>query len=79
MPSTKHKRYTAFLVAVTGSAGIGEEAEAVTYAALKLSAEEARASVQDAVDAAAHVAVVGKLSARMAKTIKLKRNEVRVI
>ncbi|GEP08066.1 hypothetical protein [Methylobacterium oxalidis] len=79
MPSTKHKRYTAFLVAVTGSAGIGAEAEAVTYAALKPSAEEAMASVQAAVDAAAHVAVVGKLSTKMAKTIKLKRDEIRAI
>ena len=79
MPSTKHKRYIAFLVAVTGSASIGDEAEAVTYAALKPSAEEATASVKAAVDAAAHVAVVGKLSTEMAKTIKLKRDEVRVI
>ena len=79
MLSPKHKRQTAFIVAVTMTAESGDEAAAVTYAAMKPSPEEALESVQAAVDARAHIAIVGKLSAQMAKAIKLKRDEIRVI
>ncbi|MCC0808686.1 hypothetical protein FPV16_21165 [Methylobacterium sp. W2] len=79
MLSHKHKRQTAFIVAVTVTTETGVEADAVTYAAMKPSAEEALASIQAVVDVHAHIAIVGKLSAQVAKAINLKRDEIRVI
>ena len=79
MMSPKHKRQSAFIVAVTATTETTDATGAMTYAAMKPSAEEALASVRAAVDVHAHVAIVGKLSSQMAKALKLKRDEVRLI
>ncbi|WP_407530391.1 hypothetical protein [Methylobacterium oryzisoli] len=68
LPGTNRQRHTAYLVAVTGSADVGDEMEAMTHAAIKPRAEESPASVQAVVAAATHVVVVGKNSARISNT-----------
>lgn len=75
MLNAKHKRYTAFLVAVTERAA--DEADVAVYAAMKRSAEEAISEVQSVFGPAARVAIVGNLSASVSKALKLKRDEIR--
>jgi hypothetical protein len=79
MPDRARRRYTTFLVALKTRSGAGAPGP-VVYAAMKRDAAEALAAVQALADGAAvDVAIVGSLSTRLAKAIRLKPDELRVV
>ncbi|MCJ2089008.1 hypothetical protein MKK88_23925 [Methylobacterium sp. E-005] len=78
MPGRPRRRYTAFLVAVTPERG-RKAARPVVYAVMKPSAEEALDAVRGLAEPRDAVALVGGLSTRIAKTLKLKPDEPRAV
>ena len=78
MPGHAQRRYTTFLVAVTVAPGGGAPG-AIVYAAMKRDAAEALAAVRALIEAPGDVAIVGSLSTRTAKAIKLKPDDVRQV
>ncbi len=78
MPGRARKRYTTFLVSVTPERS-GKASSPRVYAVMKSSAEEALAAVRNLAEAPASVALVGSLSTRVAKALKLKPDEPRPV
>ncbi|MEL6061573.1 MULTISPECIES: hypothetical protein [unclassified Methylobacterium] len=78
MPGRPRRRYTAFLVAVTPERS-RKAPRPVVYAVMKPNAEEALEAVRGVADARAAVALVGSLSTRIAKALKLKPDEPRTV
>ncbi|MET3483670.1 hypothetical protein [Methylobacterium sp. 1973] len=78
MPGRLRRRHTTFLVSVTVQ-GSSPASGATVYAVMKPSAAEALEAVRPLVDPSATLAIVGSLSTRIAKALKLKRDEPRVV
>ncbi|MEE7503349.1 hypothetical protein ACLBXO_18505 [Methylobacterium sp. C33D] len=78
MPGRPRRRHTTFLVSVTAE-GAGPAPGAAVYAVMTPSAEEALAAVRALADPSASLAIVGSLSTRIAKALKLKPDAPRVI
>ncbi|MEE7493845.1 hypothetical protein [Methylobacterium oryzae] len=78
MPGRLRRRHTTFLVSVTAE-GSGPASGATVYAVMKPCAEEALEAVRPLAGPSAALAVVGSLSTRIAKALKLKPDEPRVI
>lgn len=74
MPGRARRRYTTFLVAVTPERA-RKTSTPLVYAVMKPNAEEALEAVRTLADPGAAVALVGSLSTRIAKTLKLKPDE----
>jgi hypothetical protein len=78
MPGRPRRRYTTFLVSVTA-----EQPEAgsvpTVYAVMTPGAEEALAAIRARAEPSAAVALVGSLSTRIAKALKLKPGEPRPV
>lgn len=74
MPKAVGRRYTTFLVAVTERPG-----DAPVYAVMARGADEALAIVRARADAGPGVAIVGSLSSRTAKAIRLTAGEARPV
>ena len=84
MPGRTRSRYTTFLVSVTAerSGGRGRSSPKpapLVYAVMKPSAEEALEAVRALADPSASLAIVGSLSTRIAKALKLKPDTPRVV
>ncbi|MER2265793.1 hypothetical protein [Methylobacterium oxalidis] len=79
MANDKHKRFTAYLVAVTPVSETDSQPADAVYAAVRQSPAEAVSAVRALVEGEARVAVVGSLSARTTKAINLQPGEVRII
>lgn len=84
MPGRPRSRYTTFLVSVTAerSGGRGRaapRAAPVVYAVMKPDAEAAMAAVRSQTEGPAVIAVVGSLSTRISKALKLKPGEMRAV
>ena len=77
MPSRLRRRYTTFLVSVTPERSRGRAADAVVYAVMKPGPEEALEAVRALAEPRAVLAIVGSLSTRIAKALKLKPDEAR--
>ncbi|MBP1181238.1 hypothetical protein [Methylobacterium sp. PvR107] len=75
MPGRPRRRYTAFLVSVAAERSRGNGASTLVYAVMKPGPEEALEAVRARVDSRAALAIVGSLSARIAKALKLKPDE----
>ena len=73
MPGRLRRRYTAFLVSVTTARP--RAPRPTVYAVMMPGAEEALEAVRALAGPGANVAVVGSLSARIAKALKLKPDE----
>lgn len=78
MPGSARSRYTTFLVAPTAPADHRTRAP-VVYAVMTRSAEDALAAVRALAETPADLAIVGSLSTRTAKALKLKPGEVRAV
>lgn len=78
MPGRARKRYTTFLVAVTPERA-RKAARPVVYAVMKPDAEAALEAVRGLAEPRASVALVGGLSTRIAKALKLKPDEPRAV
>jgi len=78
MPGRARRRYTTFLVAVTPERA-RKASTPLVYAVMKPNAEEALEAVRTVADPGAAVALVGSLSTRIAKTLKLKPDEPRAV
>ncbi len=78
MPGRLRRRYTTFLVSVTTERA-DPASGAVVYAVMKPGAEEALAAVRALAGPTDSLAVVGRLSTRIAKALKLKPDEPRVV
>ncbi|SDA30869.1 hypothetical protein SAMN02799622_04844 [Methylobacterium sp. UNC378MF] len=78
MPGRLRRRYTTFLVSVTAQ-GSGPSSGATVYAVMKPSAEDALEAVRGLADPSATLAIVGSLSTRIAKALKLKPDEPRPV
>ncbi len=80
MPGHARRRYTTYLVALsTGRDDDVARGATVVYAVMARAADDALAAVRALAEAPATVAVVGSLSTRTAKAIKLKPGEVRAV
>lgn len=79
MPGHARRRYTTYLVALTGRDDDVARGATVVYAVMARAADDALAAVRALAEAPATVAVVGSLSIRTAKAIKLKPGEVRAV
>ncbi|MBE7249120.1 MAG: hypothetical protein INR63_29625 [Actinomycetospora chiangmaiensis] len=77
MPGRPRRRYTTFLVSVT--ANLPCAPDPTVYAVMKPSAEEALEAVRALADPGAVLAVVGSLSTRITKALKLKPDEPRTV
>ncbi|MCJ2052651.1 hypothetical protein [Methylobacterium sp. J-070] len=78
MPGRLRRRYTTFLVSVTtGRSGRGRSP--TVYAVMKPGAEEALEAVRPLTEPGAVLTIVGSLSTRLAKTLKLKPDEPRAV
>ncbi|GJE11995.1 MULTISPECIES: hypothetical protein [Methylobacterium] len=77
MPGRLRRRYTTFLVSVT--AGRSRSQGTTVYAVMMPGAEEALEAVRARADPGATVAIVGSLSTRIAKALKLKPDEPRAV
>jgi hypothetical protein len=78
MPGRLRRRYTTFLVSVTTGRS-GKAQRSTVYAVMKPGAEEAMEAIRALAGPEAAVAVVGSLSTRIAKALKLKPDEPRVV
>lgn len=78
MPGRPRRRYTTFLVAVTPERP-RKASRPVVYAVMKSTAAEALEAVRGLAEPQSAVALVGGLSTRIAKTLKLKPNEARAV
>ncbi len=78
MSKTIGQRYMTFLVAVTAEAP-RDAGGAAVYAVMARCADEALQIVRTHVDAGPELTVVGSLSSRMAKAIRLAAGEMRLI
>ena len=78
MPGRLRRRYTTFLVAVTPERA-RKAPRPVVYAVMKPNAEEAVEAVRGLAEPRADVALVGGLSTRIAKALKLKPDEPRAV
>ncbi|MDP4003946.1 hypothetical protein [Methylobacterium sp. NEAU K] len=72
MPGRTRSRYTTFLVSVTEERPGGAASSPTVYAVMNPSAEEAIAAVRPLADGSAALAIVGSLSTRVSKALKLK-------
>jgi hypothetical protein len=79
MPGRPRRRYTAFLVSVTPERVRGHGSSALVYAVMKPRPEEALEAVRALADPGAALAIVGSLSTRIAKALKLKPDEPRPV
>lgn len=82
MPGRLRRRYTTFLVSVTAGRPAKARSKApgpAVYAVMKPGPEEALESIRALADPDATVAIVGSLSTRIAKALKLKPDEPRVV
>lgn len=79
MPGSARSRYTTFLVAQTREHGDGRTGAPVVYAVMTRSAGDALAAVRARAETACDLAIVGSLSTRTAKALKLKPQEVRAV
>ncbi|MCJ2118204.1 hypothetical protein MKK65_16795 [Methylobacterium sp. J-001] len=83
MPGRTRSRYTTFLVSVTAerSGGRGRPAKSapLVYAVMKPNAEAAIEAIRALAEEPAVVAVVGSLSTRVSKGLKLKPGEPRPV
>ncbi|MDR7039904.1 MULTISPECIES: hypothetical protein [Methylobacterium] len=79
MANDKHKRYTAYLVAVTPVSESDSQPADAVYAAVLQSPGEALAAVRALLEGEGRIAVVGSLSPRTTKAINLRPGEVRAI
>jgi hypothetical protein len=75
MPGRPRRRYTAFLVSVAAERSRGNGSSTLVYAVMKPGPEEALEAVRARVDSRAALAIVGSLSTRIAKALKLKPDE----
>ncbi|MCJ2112003.1 hypothetical protein MKK64_12465 [Methylobacterium sp. E-025] len=78
MPKRIGRRYTTFLVAVTADAATSMVPASV-YAVMARRPDEALEIVRAQADGSDEVVVVGSLSSRMAKAIRLSAGEMRAI
>ncbi|MCJ2067451.1 hypothetical protein MKK75_01290 [Methylobacterium sp. J-030] len=78
MPGRPRRRYTTFLVAVTPERP-RKASRPVVYAVMKPDAEAALEAVRGLAEPRAAVALVGGLSTRIAKALKLKPDEPRAV
>ena len=78
MPGRLRRRHTTFLVSVTVQ-GSSPASGATVYAVMKPSAEEAVEAVRALAGPSASLAIVGSLSTRIAKALKLKPDTPRVV
>lgn len=78
MPGSARSRYTTFLVALT-TGHDGRARSPVVYAVMTRSAKDALAAVRALAQTPADIAIVGSLSTRTAKALKLKPDEVRSV
>ena len=76
MPGRLRRRHTTFLVSVTAE---GAAPGATVYAVMKPSAAEALEAVRALAAPSASLAIVGSLSTRIAKALKLKPDAPRVV
>lgn len=84
MPGRTRSRHTTFLVSVTvaRSGGRGRStprSAPVVYAVMKPDAEAAMAAIRALTEGPAVVAIVGSLSTRVSKSLKLKPGEPRAV
>ncbi|MCJ2125451.1 hypothetical protein MKL11_23455 [Methylobacterium sp. J-077] len=83
MPGRARSRYTTYLVSVTAerSGGRGRSAKPapVVYAVMKPNAEAALAAIRSLAEGPVAVAIVGSLSTRVSKGLKLKPGEPRMV
>lgn len=79
MPGSARSRYTTFLVAQTREHGDGRARAPVVYAVMTRSAGDALAAVRARAGTPCDLAIVGSLSTRTAKALKLKPEEVRPV
>ena len=79
MPGSARSRYTTFLVALTMDHSADTDRAPVVYAVMTRTADDALAAVRTHTVRLADGAIVGSLSMRTAKAIKLKPGEVRAI
>ena len=84
MPGRARSRHTTFLVSVTaersgGRGRSGPKPAPLVYAVMKPNAEAALAAVRALAEGPVAVAVVGSLSTRVSKGLKLKPGEPRVV
>lgn len=79
MPGHPRSRYTTFLVALTTEHGDDGARGATVYAVMTRDAAAALAAVRALAETPADIAIVGSLSTRTAKAIKLKPEEVRAV
>lgn len=75
MPSRRRERYTTFLVAPSDARSSGK----LVYAVRVSGAAEALATVAAQVEGAGKPVIVGSLSTRTAKAMKLKPGELRPV
>ncbi|MCJ2095157.1 hypothetical protein MKK67_22015 [Methylobacterium sp. J-072] len=84
MPGRARSRYTTYLVSVTaersgGRGRSGRKPAPLVYAVMKPNAEAAMAAVRSLAEEPVAVAIVGSLSTRVSKGLKLKPGEPRVV
>ncbi|MDP4023597.1 hypothetical protein Q8W71_13240 [Methylobacterium sp. NEAU 140] len=79
MPDRPRGRHTTYLVALTTEHGDDGALGPVVYAVMKRKPEEALAAVRALAELPADVRIVGSLSTRTAKALKLKPDEVRPV
>jgi hypothetical protein len=79
MPGRVRRRYTTFLVSVTAERPGKKSPGPTVYAVMKPSAEEAVGAVRAVADPRSTIAVVGSLSTRIAKALKLEPDELRAV
>ena len=79
MPGRARRRYTTFLVSVTPEQRARKASTPLVYAVMKPNAEEALEAVRARADPGSAVALVGSLSTRIAKALKLKPDEPRAV
>ena len=77
--NSARSRYTTFLVAVTVAPGGDGTPASVVYAVMTRNADDALAAVRALPGTPAGATIVGSLSTRTAKAIKLKPQEVRSV
>jgi hypothetical protein len=79
MPGRLRRRYTTFLVSVATERSRDGIPGPIVYAVMKPSAEDALAAVRALADPQAGLSIVGSLSTRVAKALKLKPDEPRAV
>ncbi|MGH1570548.1 hypothetical protein ACRAWG_07560 [Methylobacterium sp. P31] len=79
MPGRARRRYTTFLISVTTDPPGDGVSGATVYAVMKSSAGEALEAVRALAEPQSAVTLVGSLSTRVAKGLKLKPDEMRAV